>query len=215
MLIRICQSIQNDRLQTRRLLVPHIKDFLPRPQIFIRRAVTVQAPFHLQGSVVIHQRHAIYRSMTGVAAHSLIDMNAVIEVNEVWKIVNAGPNQRFPGSITFAYGLKHRRPGPNLRMTIHAGPGGRDASKIRGLNRSVAIAAVDAGTSNMVLMAKRHGLRPRDLLVSHVRRTLQLEGGPEQSADQEHSSYDRGFGKCVGTAMKNLHRSERSSCSGT
>ncbi len=85
--------------------------------------MTVQTPFHLQGRVVIHQGHAIHRPMAGVAAHTLVDVNAVIEINEVGQIVDPGPHQRFIGAETLAHGLEHGSLGPDLRVAVHAGFG--------------------------------------------------------------------------------------------
>src|SRR5207248_3092956 len=84
-LIHIALSIHSHRLPARRLLIAHVEYLVARPQIFLRRTVAIEAPLHLQRCVVIHQRHAIHRTMAGVAAYSFINMNAVIEVDEIRK----------------------------------------------------------------------------------------------------------------------------------
>ena len=55
--------------------------------------MTAQAPFHLQRFLLVHQRHQVHRTVTCIAADALGDVNAVIEKNEVWKLVNARPLQ--------------------------------------------------------------------------------------------------------------------------
>src|ERR1700733_10168476 len=97
--------------------------------------------------------------MTGVAADSLIDMNAVIEVHEVGELVHAGPLQRVTGLVAGAYGFEQLGVSPDLRVAVHAGLGRRDAGKTRGLDRGVTVAAIDAQTGNVVLMAERDWLR--------------------------------------------------------
>src|SRR5205085_466321 len=78
-----------------RCLVPHVEDLITWPKILFGSTMAVQAPLHLQGRIVVHQRHAIHGPVTGVATYSFVDVNAVIEVNKVRQIVDASPNQRF------------------------------------------------------------------------------------------------------------------------
>jgi hypothetical protein len=91
-------------------------------------------------------------------------------------------------------------------MAVHTGLGWRNPGERRFLNRSVAIAAVNAQTANMVLMAKGNRLRPHHFGVSDVRRPLQFEQCPQQGREQKYCPVNRGTGDCVRTAMKNLHR---------
>ena len=95
-----------DRLAARRLLIPHIENLIARPQILLRRSMTLQAPLHLQRRLVIHQRHAVHRAVAGVAAYAFIDMNAVIEIDEVGQIIHPGPDQRFAGLVALAHRLE-------------------------------------------------------------------------------------------------------------
>src|SRR4051794_28825151 len=57
-------------------------------------AMTVETPRHLQRVLLPHERHAIDLAMAGGAPHALGDVDAVIEVDEVGQIVNAGPVKR-------------------------------------------------------------------------------------------------------------------------
>lgn len=91
-------------------------------------------------------------------------------------------------------------------MAVHTGFGWRNPGERRFLNRSVAIAAVNAQTAYMVLMAKGNRLRPHHFGVSDIRRPLQFEQCPQQGRDQKYCPVNRGTGDCVRTAMKNLHR---------
>src|SRR5580704_1957090 len=91
-------------------------------------------------------------------------------------------------------------------MAVHTGLGWRNPGERRFLNRSVAIAAVNAQPANMVLMAKGNRLRPHHFGVSDVGRPLQFEQCPQQGRDQKYCPVNRGTGDCVRTAMKNLHR---------
>jgi hypothetical protein len=58
--------------------------------------------------------------MTGNATDSFVHMDAVVEIDEIGKIVHPGP---IDGSVlpeTAADGLEHGTVGPDLRMAIHA-----------------------------------------------------------------------------------------------
>ena len=86
--------------------------------------MTLNAPLHLQRSVIKHQRHTVYRTVAGVAAHAFINVNAVIEINKVGKIIHPVPHQRLPGAKTLANRFEHWRRRPDLRMAVHASLGG-------------------------------------------------------------------------------------------
>src|SRR6266576_6438258 len=138
-LIGVSLAIDHDRFCAGRLFIAHIEYLIARPQIFFRRAMAVQTPLHLQRSVVIHQRHAVNGAVAGIAAHALIDMNAVIEINEIGEVVDPVPDKRFAAAETFTDRFEHGGACPNLRMTIHAGSGGRNAGKARNFHGSMAI----------------------------------------------------------------------------
>src|SRR5580700_7199938 len=148
--------------------------------------------------------------MTGVAAHALINMNAVVEINEVGQVVDPGPHQRIAAAKTFPYRFQQPGVRPYLRVAIHASPGGRNSSEARGFDRSMAVAAINSQSGHMMLMAERDRLRPRHFSVSNIGRALQLQHRPEQRRDQENRPVNRGTGDCVRAAMKNLHGSELS-----
>src|ERR1019366_6673809 len=99
------------------------------------------------------------RTVAGVAPHSLIDMNAVIEKNEIGELIHPRPLQRLAGAVAGADRFEQLSVGPDLRMAVHTSLGGRNAGETRSLNRGVAVAAVNAEPGNVMLMAERHGLR--------------------------------------------------------
>jgi hypothetical protein len=72
-------------------LIRHVIDFVARPNMPLRLAVTVQAPLHLERLCLVDLWHLIYAPMTTGAAYSLVDMNAVIEVHEIGKVVDSNP----------------------------------------------------------------------------------------------------------------------------
>ena len=174
------------------LLIAHIENLLTRTQILLWRAMAFDAPLHLQGRVVIHQRHAVHWPVTSIAAYTFVDMNTVIKINKIREIIHAAPDQRLPAAEALAHRLQQVGIRPDLGMAVHAGLGRRNAGKVRRLNRCVAVTAVNTVPSDMVLMAEGHGLRPRDAGVSDVRRTLKLNASPQHARQRENPRVDRG-----------------------
>ena len=212
-LVGIDLAIHHHGLVARWLLVAHIEHLVARPQVLLGGAMAFQAPLHLQRCVVEHERHSVDRAVAGIATDSLIDVNAVIEINEIRQIVNSCPYQRLAGAEALTHRFEQGRSGPDLRVAVHAGLGWRDPGEQRRLHRSMAIATVNAQATDVVLMAKGHGLWPHHFGVSDVGRALQLEHRPQQCRYQEYRPVNRGAGDCVRTAMKDLHqRSVQQGC---
>lgn len=75
--------------------------------VFLGIAVTIQAPLHRQGLIAAHEWHLAYVTMATVTTNSLVDMNAVIEVDVVGQIVNSIPSQWSSTAETFADRFQH------------------------------------------------------------------------------------------------------------
>src|SRR4029077_18075031 len=200
-------AIHRDGMCFRRGLIAHIKNLVARAQIFLGVPMTVQAPLHLQRFLLVHEWHLIDRTVAGVASHTLVDVNAVIEKYEVGKLVDAGPLQGFAAAKAGAHRLQQLGVGPDLRMTVHAGLGGRNAGKTRSLDRGVAIAAVDAKARDMVLMTKWYRLRFSYTGVGDVRRALDLHCNPGQCSYHKHRAVNCDARQGICTALKNLRHS--------
>ena len=126
--------------------------------------------------------------MAGIASHSLIDMNAVVEIDEIRQIIHSSPHQRFASPKTLADWLQHRGLGPYLSVAIHAGLGCWHSCKPGVLYRSVTVTAINAQSPYMVLMAERRRLGSNHAGVSNIWRALHLGGGPKKRSDHEDCS---------------------------
>ena len=91
--------------------------------------MAVETPSHGQRRGLAYQRHTINSAVAGGAADALCNVNAVIEVDVIGKDVNSLPVDRLVCGKTFANRRKHGSVGPKLRMTGHAGFGGRQTCK--------------------------------------------------------------------------------------
>src|SRR5262245_26403874 len=94
--------------------------FVGRLNIALRMTMALQAPLHKQRVFSPRNWHLIDRSMTSRTLDASIHMNAVIEINEIRKIVDARPLQGSILAIACTDRFQRRTVGPYLRVAIHA-----------------------------------------------------------------------------------------------
>ena len=155
--------------------------------------MTIQTPRHLQRLGLSHEGHLIDMAMASDAADSLVDVNAVVEIDELGQVVNPVPFDRFAGAVTVADRSEHRAANPHLRVAIHAGFCRRDTRERRVLNVRVAIAAIDPQPANMVLVAERNRLQESGIGgtdVGAVDNHAIHPRHPESTASQEYSTFE-------------------------
>ena len=160
--------------------------------------MAVKAPFHLQRRLLDHQRHAIDAAVARFTADALPDVDAVIEVNEVRQIVHAHPVERLVVAEAGAHRLEIRAGVPDLRVTVDARLGRRDAGRRRDLNRGMAIATLDADAAGVVLVAELDRLFDELISVGDEIGPLQREDDPAEAEDQENDRNQAGFRPGVG-----------------
>ena len=156
-----------------------------------------QAPLHVQRLFSPHQGHLIHSPVAGGAADAFLDVNAVVEIDEIWQVVDSAPLQRLAGPKTGPHRFQHGAIGPNLGVTGHADFGGGDAGERRRLYRGVAIAAVDSHAAHMVFMAERHRLFAGNSGLRHIRGPFDDSGHPDEPADNKYGAKDACLGERV------------------
>src|SRR6185503_787146 len=187
--------------------ISHREDLFARANVVLGIAVTVDTPFHLERVLLPHERHLIDAPMAGLAAHPLLHVDAVIEVHEVRQVVDADPLHRLVFAEAGAHRLEDRRRLPDLRVAVHARLRGRDPGEGRGLNRCVAIPAVNPIVEHVMEMAELHRLLDVLLRTGHVRGAAKEHREPDQPSDQQEDARETDLGKGVGASMENLgHR---------
>ena len=169
--------------------------------------MTIQTPLHLQRGLLIHQRHLVHRAVAAIAPHALLDMNAVIKVDVVRKLIDPRPFQRLAAAVALPHRLQQCRIRPNLRMAVHAGLGGRNSGETRRLHRGMAVTAVNAKSGHVVLMTERNRLRLAHSRIGDIGRPLKLENHPAQNGHDKHRAKKRRAGENIRAAMKNLRHS--------
>ena len=72
-------------------LVAHGGDEFARSHILLGMAVAVETPLHLQRVLLPGERHPVHPPVAALTTDSLIDVNAVIEIDKVGQIVHPRP----------------------------------------------------------------------------------------------------------------------------
>ena len=72
-------------------MVATAENLVARAKMFFRRAMTVEAPLHLKRPLLIHEWHLVDRPVAIVASDAFGDVNAVIEINKVRKLIDTRP----------------------------------------------------------------------------------------------------------------------------
>jgi len=147
--------------------------------------MALHTPLHQQRIGLKYQRHLIDLPVASRAAHTFVDMNAVIEINEIGQAMNFDPLDGLVAAIALANGLEVRRSVEENRMAIHAGLRRRDTGHGGSFDAGMAVAAVDAVIADVVFMAELHWLLTGDVLPRQIRRACHREDGHERQADQE------------------------------
>jgi hypothetical protein len=92
------------------------------------------------------------------AADPFSEVDAVVKVDESWKIMYAHPGQRLAGLIADPDRLQHWTVQPDLGVASHTSVSRGNAGKGAGLRGRMAVGAVDSEHAGVVLMAKLHRL---------------------------------------------------------
>jgi predicted nucleotidyltransferase len=145
--------------------------------------------------------------VTRGATDPFIDVNTVLEVNEIRQIVHPRPLDRPARAKAVAHRFQNRAFGPNLRVAIHADFRARDSRKSLGLDRSVAVAAIDPIIADVMLMAELNRLRTSDVSLGDIGRPIDLSHDPDDPGEDEDSAENTELGKGIGAGMKNLGHS--------
>ena len=134
--------------------------------------VAVDAPSHVESVGLPRDWHVSNRPVAGCATNSLVNVNAMIEINKVWQRIDAGPFNGIIGEIAIPHRLEHGAVHPDFGMATHAGVGWRNARERRIFHRNVAVPAVDAQSADVMFVAEGNGLRVMHPHVGVVRRKI-------------------------------------------
>src|SRR5580698_6813793 len=145
--------------------------------------------------------------MASFAAHTLIHMNAVVEINVIRQVVHARPANRRTTAKTLAHRLQHRGSAPDLRVAVHARLGWRDVGRAVSLNRGVAVAAIDSVVRHMMHVAEQDGLLAHFALARLIARPVERGEAPGEKRQGEDRTVNRDARKSIRAVMKDLSHS--------
>src|SRR5689334_21592854 len=80
--------------------IKSVENFRPRPQIVLRRVLTIVTPAHIEALAPPGNVHLSDRAVTRRAADALGDVYTVIEVDEIRLSVDARPGDGFRVGVT-------------------------------------------------------------------------------------------------------------------
>src|SRR5438105_1614110 len=132
--------------------------------------MTVHAPAHRQRSRLIHLRHLVDATMTGLAADALGDVDCMIEVDEIRQLRHALPPDRLTSRDALAHHGEWRAGHPKGRMARDTLARRRQTSPRASIGTRVAIAAVDVQRSSMESMIEGHRLHDTHVFAARPRR---------------------------------------------
>ena len=171
-----------------------IENFVARTDEFFGSAVTFKTPFHVKCVRFPSKGHLIKLSVACRTTNAVIDVDAMIKKDKIWRIVDAIPAEWFIFCQTFADGREHRRFFPDLRMTGHARFGRRHSGEHGLFDGCMAEAAINSQSENMMLVAERNRLFQRNHFACRPGRPINGVQNPAAAAEQNDRDHDAGAG---------------------
>jgi hypothetical protein len=142
-------------------------------------------------------------------------VDAVIEIDEIGKIVDPIPAKRLVLAKAGPYRLEHVAVSPDLFVTVHADRGGRDTGERANFDSIVTIPAIDADSGDMMLMAERNRLIERYSLIRDIWRINDCRPTPRYNRDNKDSPEYRQPRDGIGCSFEDLrHGTQFSADSG-
>jgi hypothetical protein len=139
-----------------------VENLVWRPEMVFRCAVAIEAPFHALRLVLKYHPHLVDGTVAGIAAHTPIYMDRMVEVGEIGNSMNLYPVDG--GSIAFAPVPRcpHRIQSRILRLDLlvasHARLHGGHIGMRSYLDEAMTVAAVHAKLLHVKIVLERDGL---------------------------------------------------------
>ena len=147
--------------------------------------MTGQTPLHVHVRRFPRQRHLIHPAVACFASHAFVDVDAVIEIDKIGKVVDPIPAKRLVLAQAGPYRLEHVAVSPDLFVTVHADRGGGDTGESADFDSIVTIPAIDADSGDMMRMAERNRLIERYSLIRNIWRINDCRPTPRYSRDNK------------------------------
>ena len=136
----------------------HVRDLRCRAKPRAGVAVAVEAPTHAERLDLLHDLHLLDVAVAAHAADARADVGVVVEVGVVGQLVHAHPAHRAPGRGALADRGERLARARDRAVAVHARLRRRHVRDRRGLDRRVAVAAVELELARVQAVAVGHGL---------------------------------------------------------
>lgn len=205
---RLHVELRGQLLAAKHLIGRHppfgVEHLIQRAKLLLRSAVTFKAPLHQERSLLTNKLHLIDLTVATCAANALFHMHGMIEVHVIGQAMHAVPTDGLVVLIAFTNRGEQLGADPNLFMAVHARLGGWHARIGGGLDRSVAISAIDAQSRYVLLMAEGDGLIANDPGIGDVTGSHKDGDGRPRTGQQKDCPEDSHLRDRVETTMENL-----------
>lgn len=190
------------------ILPLHVIDLFLRPDEFFRSAVASNTPFHLERILLEYRRHIVYLSVTGRAADTLGDVNAVIEICVFGEVVDAFPFDGLVFAEACSNWFEILLIREQLAVAVHTGLRRRHTGRRGRLDRLMTITAIDTVITDVVLVRKLQRLLFLYELTRQIRRPRKLRERKTAKPGQHDAGNDAYPSDVVCTFVEELcHRS--------
>ena len=138
----------------------HVEHFTRRTKEIFGSTMTFETPGHAEGLGFIDNRHFIDLTMTTVAANTTINVNSMVEIGVVRKLVDFDPLNRSSRLPTLLDWRETRAVPFDLTLTVAIDTGLRvgNIGVTRNFNKTMTITAVHSELLHVNCVRKRNGL---------------------------------------------------------
>lgn len=157
-LLRRDNVVLGDQLQTNFNLVidliPHGGHLLYRSDKLLGLTVTVQTPGHAEWFSLVDNFHPVDPAVAGLTSHSDTDVDFVVEVSVIGKVMNPDPLDGITTLPTLTHRLKRFTVERNLIVTVHTGLCGRNIGLIGVEYLRMAVLTIEPDLTDVLAVAE-------------------------------------------------------------
>src|SRR5690625_133807 len=135
-------------------LIAHGGHLLNRPDKLLRLAVTVQAPGHAEWFRLVDNIHPVDPAVAGLTPHSDTDVDFVVEVSVVGKVMNPDPLDGITTLPALTHRLQRFTVDCNLIVTVHTGLRGRNIGLIGVEYLRMTVLTIESDLTDVLAMAE-------------------------------------------------------------
>lgn len=134
--------------------------------------MTIETPLHVEFLSLGRQSFVFHVPMALDTTHALLNVNPVMEINEIRKIIDPFPLERRSFVVSLSHRLEYRRVFPDIGMAVHARIRTRHKGGSLRFNRDMAVPAIDSESADVMPMTERNLLVDEEIRTRHEIRLI-------------------------------------------